>query len=238
MRARPTTAMHADDSAFSVYAVPRPGVSLEVLEHAVDGVIAGLFSREADTVDLERAKTQLVASATYRRDNQYALASAYGQALVHRPDRRRCRTMAGSHPRRNGRTCSQGRDQGPQQERSRDRHFDGQRNETRMKLLASAAVALGLLRAANGPRHRCEDRYPLQKARKSGSSKITRVPMIAMSASLPAGSAYDPQGKEGLAAIAAALLDEGAGKMNSDAFHTALGNKAIQLSVSPSRDYP
>ncbi|HEY4124140.1 MAG TPA: pitrilysin family protein [Rhizomicrobium sp.] len=70
-----------DDSSFSVYAVPRPGVSLEVLEHAVDGVIAGLFSREADATDLDRAKTQLIASATYRRDNQYSLASAYGQAI-------------------------------------------------------------------------------------------------------------------------------------------------------------
>jgi zinc protease len=70
-----------DDGSFSVYAIPRPGVTLENLEHAVDGVIAGLFSREADAADLERAKTQLIASATYRRDSQYALASAYGQAL-------------------------------------------------------------------------------------------------------------------------------------------------------------
>jgi zinc protease len=70
-----------DDGSFSVYAVPRPGVTLENLERAVDGVIASLFSREAATADLERAKTQLIASATYRRDSQYALASAYGQAL-------------------------------------------------------------------------------------------------------------------------------------------------------------
>jgi zinc protease len=70
-----------DDGSFSVYAIPRPGVTLENLERAVDGVIAGLFSREAAAADLERAKTQLIASATYRRDSQYALASAYGQAL-------------------------------------------------------------------------------------------------------------------------------------------------------------
>lgn len=63
------------------------------------------------------------------------------------------------------------------------------------------------------------------------------VPIVAMSAAIPAGSAYDPQGKDGLSAMAAALLDEGAGKMNSDAYHTALDDKAIQLSVSPSRDY-
>ena len=31
--------------------------------------------------ELERAKTQLVASATYQRDSQFELASAYGAAL-------------------------------------------------------------------------------------------------------------------------------------------------------------
>lgn len=63
------------------------------------------------------------------------------------------------------------------------------------------------------------------------------LPMIAMSATLPAGSAYDPADKAGLAAFAALLLDEGAGNMNSTAFHAALSNRAIRLSVSPGRDY-
>jgi zinc protease len=62
------------------------------------------------------------------------------------------------------------------------------------------------------------------------------LPMIAMSAAFPAGSAYDPRGKDGLAAFASALLDEGAGNLNSKAFHEALANRAIQLSVSPGRD--
>lgn len=63
------------------------------------------------------------------------------------------------------------------------------------------------------------------------------LPMIAMSAAIPAGSAYDPPGKDGLASFAADLLDEGAGTMNANAFHTALGNRAIRLSVSIERDY-
>ncbi len=62
------------------------------------------------------------------------------------------------------------------------------------------------------------------------------LPMIALTASFPAGSAYDPRGKDGVAAFAAALLDEGAGDLNSKAFHEALANRAIQLSVSPGRD--
>jgi zinc protease len=63
------------------------------------------------------------------------------------------------------------------------------------------------------------------------------VPMIVLTASLPAGSAYDPSAKAGLAALAAYLLDEGAGNLDSAAFQTALANRAIQLNVSPGRDF-
>lgn len=63
------------------------------------------------------------------------------------------------------------------------------------------------------------------------------LPMIAMVAAIPAGSGYDPVAKPGLASFAADLLDEGAGRLNSQAFHTALSNRAIRLSVSVERDY-
>ena len=63
------------------------------------------------------------------------------------------------------------------------------------------------------------------------------LPMIAMTASIPAGSAYDPADKSGLAAFAADLLDEGSGKMDASAFQTALDNRAIRLSITPERDY-
>ncbi len=73
---------HRDAGEFSVYAYPRPGVSMDVLERALDQVVAS-YSRTAPNVkELARAKTQLVASATYRRDSQFAMASAYGQALA------------------------------------------------------------------------------------------------------------------------------------------------------------
>jgi zinc protease len=62
------------------------------------------------------------------------------------------------------------------------------------------------------------------------------VPMIALTASLPAGSAYDPSAKAGLAAIAGYLLDEGAGNLDSAAFQAALANRAIRLGVEPGRD--
>jgi len=62
------------------------------------------------------------------------------------------------------------------------------------------------------------------------------VPIIAFNISLPAGSAYDPAGKEGLAAFAADLIDEGAGNMDSRAFHEALADHAIQFRASTDRD--
>ncbi|HEY4275275.1 MAG TPA: pitrilysin family protein [Rhizomicrobium sp.] len=71
-----------DAGEFSVYAVPRAGVPLETLEKAVDQVMQNFARTPAGASDMTRAKTQLVASVTYRRDSQYAMASAYGQALM------------------------------------------------------------------------------------------------------------------------------------------------------------
>jgi zinc protease len=63
------------------------------------------------------------------------------------------------------------------------------------------------------------------------------VPMLALSVSLPAGSAYDPKDKPGLAAFAADLFNEGAGNLNATAYQGELARRAIQLSMTPGRDY-
>lgn len=63
------------------------------------------------------------------------------------------------------------------------------------------------------------------------------LPMVSFSISFPAGSAYDPAGKAGLAAFAGAMIDEGAGNLDSKAFHEALANKAISFSARAERDY-
>ncbi|MBI3677223.1 MAG: insulinase family protein [Proteobacteria bacterium] len=70
-----------DDGEFTVYAVPRPGVRLDQLEQAVDAILKAYMATAPRPDELERAKTQLVASATYQRDSQFELASAYGSAL-------------------------------------------------------------------------------------------------------------------------------------------------------------
>jgi zinc protease len=62
------------------------------------------------------------------------------------------------------------------------------------------------------------------------------VPLIAMDFSFVGGGAQDPQGKAGAASLLAGLLDEGAGDLDSEAFHRALDDHAIRLSFSADRD--
>jgi zinc protease len=62
------------------------------------------------------------------------------------------------------------------------------------------------------------------------------VPVIAVEVGFKAGGILDPPGKEGLATMLAALLDEGAGKLDSLAFRKRLDDRAIGLSFSSGRD--
>ncbi len=71
-----------DSGQFTISATPRPGVSLEAVEHAVDEVIAWYTHHPASKAELARAKAQLVAGATFRRDSQFEMATAYAQALA------------------------------------------------------------------------------------------------------------------------------------------------------------
>jgi zinc protease len=71
-----------DDGEFTVFAVPRPGVSLQQIENAADQVLAVYAANLVPVTELAGARTQLVASAIYRRDNQYSMATTYGQALA------------------------------------------------------------------------------------------------------------------------------------------------------------
>jgi len=104
-----------------------------------------------------------------------------------------------------------------------------------MKKLALAAALIALLPAsaqAFGAKQ-----INVAKGEDVWFAEDHTLPMVAMVAAFPAGSVYDPAGKEGLASFAASLLDEGAGRLDSKAFHDALADKAIQLSVDADRDW-
>ncbi|WP_291298038.1 pitrilysin family protein [Elioraea sp.] len=62
------------------------------------------------------------------------------------------------------------------------------------------------------------------------------VPVVSLSFAFKGGSALDPAGKEGRATLAAALLDQGAGELDTAAFSTALRDRAVSISFGAGRD--
>src|SRR6201981_1822697 len=62
------------------------------------------------------------------------------------------------------------------------------------------------------------------------------VPLIAVEFAFTGGAVQDPPGKAGTAALAASLLDAGAGDLDSTAFTDRLERKAIQMNFSAQRD--
>jgi zinc protease len=99
------------------------------------------------------------------------------------------------------------------------------------------AAALSLLAAVTPARAANIQNIDLGKDAEVWFAEDHTVPVIAFNISLPAGSAYDPAGKAGLASFAASMIDEGAGGLDSKAFHEALANRAISFSARAERDY-
>jgi zinc protease len=63
------------------------------------------------------------------------------------------------------------------------------------------------------------------------------VPLVALSYAFHGGSSQDEAAKAGTANLASDLLDEGAGNLDSKAYHERLENHAIELGFSVGRDY-
>jgi len=70
-----------DPIRLSVYATPQPGVALPDIENEIDAVIAEVIADGVAAEELERAKTRLIADATYAQDNQSSMARWFGVAL-------------------------------------------------------------------------------------------------------------------------------------------------------------
>ncbi len=73
--------MDRDAGEYTITVNPREGVSLDTLERELDAVIVAMAGASPDSVEFNRAKTQLIASATYKRDNLTDMATDYGTAL-------------------------------------------------------------------------------------------------------------------------------------------------------------
>ena len=62
------------------------------------------------------------------------------------------------------------------------------------------------------------------------------LPLITMSFAFEGGAAIDPPGKDGLSTLMTALLDEGAGDLDSRAFQSALSERSISIGFSADED--
>ncbi len=71
-----------DATRFGVYASPRPGISLEALEAALDEVVEQIAKQGVDAGEVDRVKTRVIASTIFSQDNQTTLARIYGAALT------------------------------------------------------------------------------------------------------------------------------------------------------------
>ncbi len=71
-----------DRSRLVLYAVPRPGVTLESLERDLDAVVTEIAEKGVGEAELARAKTRLIADTVYAQDSQSHMARIYGSTLA------------------------------------------------------------------------------------------------------------------------------------------------------------
>ena len=71
-----------DLTTFRVYASPRPGVSLDDLEAAVDAELGRLKSEPVTADEVRRATSRMVAEAIYARDSLGTAVRSFGAALA------------------------------------------------------------------------------------------------------------------------------------------------------------
>jgi zinc protease len=71
-----------DWTRFGVYGAPKPGVTLQQLEQAIDAVLDEVVAKGVTAEETERTKNRLVADAVFAQDNQATLARWYGVALT------------------------------------------------------------------------------------------------------------------------------------------------------------
>ena len=71
-----------DATPLIVFGSPKPGVTLQQLEQAIDAIIDDVIAKGVTAEEMERAKNRMIADAVYAQDNQATMARWYGAALT------------------------------------------------------------------------------------------------------------------------------------------------------------
>lgn len=104
---------------------------------------------------------------------------------------------------------------------------------------ACAAVTFAATVALTAP---CAQAMTIESIKSPGGItawlvRSSAVPIVAINFAFRGGSTQDPAGKAGVASMVSALLDEGAGKYDSRAFHEELDAHAVDFRFGAGRDY-
>lgn len=111
------------------------------------------------------------------------------------------------------------------------------------RLLTAGLAAMVVLAAAVGPGIAAPagavdiERVATPAGIEVWYGREARIPILSVALAFRGGAALDPAGKEGLAAFAAGLFDEGAGDLDSQAFQRAVADRAIEFRVRAGRDH-
>ncbi len=97
-----------DPSKFGVYGAPRPGVTLPQLEAAIDAVIAQVIDKGVTPEELDAQQDQADRRCGLRPGQPGQHGALVRRGADHRRNRRRCRALARSHPRRHRRAGAAG----------------------------------------------------------------------------------------------------------------------------------
>ena len=106
-------------------------------------------------------------------------------------------------------------------------------------MIRAVAVALALAFAAGASSARAE--FTIVPVTSPGGIEAWlyedhTIPILTIEAGFLGGAALDPEGREGTTSLMAALLDEGAGELDSTAFATALEDLAARMSFFAGAD--
>ena len=101
----------------------------------------------------------------------------------------------------------------------------------------SAAMTAAFVAAASTPAPAAKiERVVTPRGLEVWHVRDDTLPMVSMEFAFRGGSAQDPADKSGLATMAAALLDEGAGDLDARAFQERLEERAVVLNFNAQRD--
>ena len=217
--------------------MPAPGVTLAELDAAVDAAIAGFVAEGVEPSELERAKTRLVAEAVYAQDSQVSLARWYGSSLATGQTIARRAGLAGAH--RGGdrrRRCIGGGQATGSTGAAPSPAILTHRRAARRPDAAAKPMLRGnaLMNQRMAPPAPPTSAVNVREIVSPGGVKAWlvedyAVPIVSLELAFRGGATQDPQGRGGATTILSGLLDEGAGDLDSQAFHRALDEKAIEI---------